>query len=184
VSRLLAAWRDGDTKARDELIPLVYAELRDLARRQMRKERPGHSLRPTALVNEVYLRLVQQRRATWQHREQFMAVAAHLMRRILVDHVRRNRYQKRGGDAIRIAFDEIHIAAPVRPDQLIALDEALDRLEQHDKRKAAVVELRYFGGLTVEETAAVLTVSPITVKRDWSMAKAWLHREMSRGADA
>lgn len=165
-------------------MPLVYSELRCLARRQMRRERAGHSLQTTDLVNEAYLRLVSQKRAQWQHRSQFFAVAASMMRRILVDHARRRRYQKRGGNATRIDIDEVAVMSPVRPDDLVALDDALQRLEEHDKRKSSVVELRYFGGLTVPEIAQVLGVSEITVKRDWSMAKAWLYRHMSHAREA
>ena len=178
-SRLLLAWCAGDERALNELIPLVYRELRWLARRQMRRERAGHSLQTTDLVNEAYLRLVDQRHARWEHRSQFLAVAAAMMRRILVDRARRHRYQKRGGDAIRIDIDDLALISPSRPADIVALDDALHRLEQHDKRKSSVVELRYFGGLTTEEIAQLLGVAPITVKRDWSMAKAWLYRQMS-----
>ena len=178
ASRLLIAWGEGDASALDKLMPLVYGELRHLALRKMRSERPGHSLQASDLVNEAYLRLVQQQRAGWRHRSQFVAVAATIMRRILVDRARRHRYQKRGGAAVQISLDETLLVSPARPDELIALDDALQRLEQRDSRKAAVVELRYFGGLTAEEIAEHLGVSPITVKRDWAFAKAWLHRHL------
>jgi RNA polymerase sigma factor (TIGR02999 family) len=184
VSRLLIAWRDGDRSALDKLIPHVYQELRYLARRQMRREHPGHTLQTTALVNEAYLRLVQQRNGGWQHRSQFFAVAASLMRRILVDHARRHRYQKRGGGAVRIAIEDVAILSPARPDDIVALDDALQRLARQDQRKSTVVELRYFGGMTIDEIAQHLSVSPITVKRDWALAKAWLYRDMSHAGDA
>jgi RNA polymerase sigma-70 factor, ECF subfamily len=183
VSQLLVAWCAGDETALGQLIPLVYRELRHLARRQMRRERPGHSLQTTDLVNEAYIRLVDQQHAQWQHRSQFFAVAASMMRRILVDHARRHRYQKRRGNATHIDIDGVAIISPPRPDNVLALDDALRRLEEHDKRKSSVVELKYFGGLTVPEIAELLSVSPITVKRDWSMAKAWLYRHMSHARD-
>ncbi|MET0166971.1 MAG: sigma-70 family RNA polymerase sigma factor [Vicinamibacterales bacterium] len=183
ASRLLLAWCAGDEDALGKLIPLVYKELRWLARRQMRGERAGHSLQTTDLVNEAYLRLVGQRHVRWEHRSQFFGVAAGMMRRILVDHARRYRYQKRGGNAIRIDMDDVALMSPARPDEIVALDDALRRLEQYDKRKSSVVELRYFGGLTVNEIAELLGVAPVTVKRDWSMAKAWLYRQMSHERD-
>ena len=184
ASQLLVAWGEGDSTALERLIPLVYRELRDLARRRLRGERPGHSLQATDLVHEAFLRLIQQRDASWQHRSQFLAVAATIMRRILVDRARRHRYQKRGGAAVHIPIDEVAIVSPAHPDQIVALDEALTKLEQFDSRKSTVVELRYFGGLTTDEIAQHLDVSPITVKRDWSLARAWLHRHMSHGGPA
>ena len=183
VSRLLNAWSDGDMSALNKLIPHVYQELRRLARRQMRAERPGHTLQTTGLVNEAYLRLVQQRAVGWQHRAQFFAVAANIMRRILVDHARRHRYQKRGGGAVRIDLDEVAVASPARSREIVALEEALQNLEQQDPRKSTVVELRYFGGMMIAEIAQHLGVSPITVKRDWAFAKVWLSRHMSRALD-
>jgi RNA polymerase sigma-70 factor, ECF subfamily len=182
ASRLLAAWADGDEEALNQLIPLVYHELRSLARRQMRRERPGRSLQTSDLVNEAYLRLVKQDECKWKHRSQFLAVAATLMRRILIDRARRRRFQKRGGGAISLALEDAVLVSPTRPDQLVALDEALLILERQDSRKSRVVELRYFGGLSVPEIAVVLRVSPITIKRDWAMAKAWLYRELSHVA--
>lgn len=182
TSRLLVAWRRGDDGALNKLIPLLYRELRYLARRYMRREPPGHSLQTTDLVNEAYLRLLNQREGRSEHRSQFLAVAATIMRRILVDHARKHRYLKRGGGAVRVLLDEGALISPTRPDEMLALDDALQLLEQHDKRKSTVVELRFFGGLTVEETADVLGVSPITIKRDWAMAKVWLYREMSHAA--
>jgi RNA polymerase sigma factor (TIGR02999 family) len=160
-------------------MPLVYRELRYLARRQMRRERSNHSLQPTELVNEAYLRLVQQRAAQWQHRAQFFAVAASIMRRILVDHARRSHYQKRGGGAVRMSLDEVDLVSAAPAEQIVALDGALEALEAVDQRKSQVVELRYFAGLSIEEIAHVLSVSPVTVKRDWALAKTWLYRHMS-----
>jgi len=162
---------------------LVYRELRALARRQIRGERPGHSVQPSDLVNEAFLRLVHQQRAGWRHRSQFLAIAATIMRRILVDHARRRRYQKRGGAPVKISLGSVPLISPARPDELVALDDALQRLQRQDERKSAVVELRYFGGLTTDEIAEHLGVSAITVKRDWALAKAWLYREMTRVQD-
>ena len=179
ASSLLIAWREGDDSALNELIPLVYRELRCLARRYMRGEHRGDSLQTTALINEAYLRLVNQREGRPEHRSQFLAVAATMMRRILVDHARKRRYRKRGGAALQVPIDDNGLISPARPEHILALDDALQLLERHDKRRSTVVELRFFGGLTVEETADVLGVSPITIKRDWAMAKAWLYREMS-----
>ena len=179
VSQLLEAWGGGDKTALERLMPLVYRELRYLARRQMRRERSNHSLQATELVNEAYLRLVQQRAAQWQHRAQFFAVAASIMRRILVDHARRYRYQKRGGGAVRMSLDDVDLASPAPAEQILALDGALEALEAFDQRKSQVVELRYFAGLSIEEIAHLLNVSPVTVKRDWALAKTWLYRHMS-----
>jgi RNA polymerase sigma-70 factor (ECF subfamily) len=179
VSQLLEAWGGGDKTALQRLMPLVYRELRYLARRQMRRERSNHSLQATELVNEAYLRLVQQRAAQWQHRAQFFAVAANIMRRILVDHARRSRYQKRGGGAVRMSLDDVDLASPAPAEQILALDGALEALEAFDQRKSQVVELRYFAGLSIEEIAHLLNVSPVTAKRDWALAKTWLYRHMS-----
>ena len=179
VSQLLEAWGAGDKTALERLMPLVYRELRYLARRQMRRERSNHSLQATELVNEAYLRLVQQRAAQWQHRAQFFAVAASIMRRILVDHARRSHYQKRGGGAVRMSLDEVDLVSAAPAEQIVALDGALEALEAVDPRKSQVVELRYFAGLSIEEIAHVLSVSPVTVKRDWALAKTWLYRHMS-----
>lgn len=178
VSELLKAWSAGDRDALERLMPLVYRELRLLARRHMRRERGGHSWQSSDLVNEAYLRLVQQRDPNWQHRGHFFAVAAHIMRRILVDHARNHRYQKRGGGAVRIPLEDVALVSSAPARDVIALDEAMQQLERHDRRKAQVVELKYFGGLTVDEIADHLAVSAITVKRDWAMAKAWLYRQM------
>ena len=182
VSELLVAWGAGDKTALDKLLPLVYRELRSLARRQLRRERPDQSLQTTDLVNEAYLRLVGHRNANWQHRAQFLAVSATIMRRILVDHARRNHYKKRGGGAVRIPLDDLTLVSAAASDDVVALDDALHKLSAHDRRKSQVVELRYFGGLTVEEIAQHLGVSEITVKRDWSIAKAWLSRQISHSS--
>jgi RNA polymerase sigma factor (TIGR02999 family) len=177
VSGLLRAWGDGDRGALDRLTPIVYDELRRLASRYMRGERPGHSLQTTALVNEAYIRLVDYRGMRWQDRAHFFAVSAQLMRRILVDHARRHNL-KRGGGVQHVSFEDTAEVGSDRAADLLALDDALDALSRVDPRKVQVVEMRYFGGLSVEETADVLKVSPITVMRDWSTAKAWLYREL------
>ena len=178
ITQLLVAWRGGDGAALDHLLPLVEQELRRIARRCMAGERAGHSLQATALVNEAYLRLIDAQKVNWQDRAHFLAMSARLMRRILVDSARAKRYQKRGGDAVRVTFDEGLPVAEEPGQDVLALDDALKALSQFDKRKSKVVELRYFGGLSVEETANVLEVSPETVMRDWKLAKAWLLREM------
>jgi RNA polymerase sigma factor (TIGR02999 family) len=176
VSRLLADWSNGNETARDELIPLVYDELRHLAARHMARERGDHSLQATALVNEVYLRLVDQRQVDWQNRAHFFALASRMMRRILVDYARKRRYAKRGGAAPRVSLDEALVVPAGKPWDVVALDDALTELDAVDSRKCEVVELRYFGGLSIEEVAEVLKVSPITVRGDWNTAKAWLYR--------
>jgi RNA polymerase sigma factor (TIGR02999 family) len=178
LTALLVEWRRGDAAALEQLLPLVYGELREIARRCMAGERTEHTLQPTALVNEAYLRLVNVRRVEWQDRAHFLAVAARLMRRILVDHARSRGYQKRRGGGQRVPLDEDLIVAPGHELQLIALDNALEALAGFDERKSRVVELRVFAGLTVEEAALVMHVSPDTIKRDWRLAKAWLFREM------
>jgi len=179
VTRLLDDWSRGNREALDALLPLVHAELHRIAQRHLGRERPDHTLQPTALVNELYLRLVGEREMKWQNRAHFLAVAAQLMRFILVDHCRRKRSPKRGGPLPHVTFDVDLVAAPVRKDELIALDEALAKLAALDLRKSRIAELRYFGGLSVEETAEALSVSVATVMRDWRLAKAWLHRELS-----
>lgn len=181
ITDLLLAWSEGDRQAFDRLVPLVYAELRRQARVQLAREREAHTLQPTALVHEAFLRLVDQRSARWQNRAQFFGVSAQLMRRILVDHARARDAAKRGGGAVRISLDEAPEAAASPETDVLLLDEALERLASLDERQARVVELRYFGGLSVEEAAAVLDVSEITIKRDWAMAKAWLFRELMQG---
>jgi RNA polymerase sigma factor (TIGR02999 family) len=177
ITGLLVAWRGGDETAGAQLIEAVYSELRRLARGYLQREGPGHSLPPTALVHEAYLKLVDQRRVRWQNRAQFFAIAAHLMRRLLVDHARRRRALKRGGGA-RVPLPDFDPAGAPPDIELLALDAALDRLSATYPRQGQLVELRFFGGLTVQEIAAVLGVAPITVKRDWALAKAWLHREV------
>lgn len=179
VTALLSAWSDGDESALNELMPIVHGELRALARRFMRGERNDHTLQTTALVNEAYVRLVDLSRVRWQNRAHFFAMSARLMRRILVDHARSRAYQKRGGGARRISLHESMVAIGHDPD-LIALDDALDALAAIDPRKSQVVELRFFAGLSVEETAEALHVSPETVGRDWRFAKTWLLRELGR----
>jgi RNA polymerase sigma factor (TIGR02999 family) len=179
VSQLVLDWADGDQSALDKLMPLVYDELRRLAHNYMRREHPGHTLQTTALVDEAYLRLVDQTHTHWNSRAQFFGIAAQLMRRILVDHARSHLYAKRGGGARKVALDEVDVLTPERGADLIALDDALERLSLFDSRKSRIVELRYFGGLSVEETAEILGVSTITVKRDWLVAKAWLRSEIS-----
>jgi len=181
-TRLLLAWRDGDRVALDQLVPLVYAELRRLAHCQMRRERPSHTLQTTALVNEAYLRLVDSKRVRWQNRAHFFAITAQLMRRILVDDARARGSLKRGGKAVHVALEDTPVASPPPDADLLALDEALTRLAAVDKRKSQVVDLRHFGGLSVEETAEALHVSPETVMRDWKVAKLWLLRELKREA--
>jgi len=178
VTRLLLDWGLGSEQALERLIPLVYTELRRIARRHMAGERAGHSLQTTDLVNEAYLRLVDVQRVSWQNRAHFFAMAARLMRRVLVDHARAKGYQKRGGGAIRVTFDEGLAVAIAPGGDLVALDDALEALARTDERKSRVVELRFFGGLSVEETASVLKVSPETVMRDWRVAKAWLIHEL------
>ena len=178
VTQLLLAWSDGDATALDRLLPFVETELRRLASYHMRREGVAHTLQTTALVNELYLKLVDQRQAKWQNRAHFFAVAAQLMRRILVDHARRRDADKRGGSQIKLPLDEALAAADETDVDLLAIDEALDRLSAIDEQQARVVELRFFSGLSVEETAAALGVSPKTVKRDWAVARAWLRREI------
>src|SRR5215471_6568896 len=178
VTELLVDWSKGDQEALNKLIPLVYDELHKLASRHLRRERPDHTLQTTALVHEAYLKLVDQRNAHWENRVQFFAVAAQLMRRILVDYARSHRASKRGGDVYKLSIDEAVIASEEKDAELLALDEALNHLESIDPQQSRVVELRVFAGLTLEETAKALNISPRTVRREWSMAKAWLHREI------
>jgi RNA polymerase sigma-70 factor (ECF subfamily) len=180
VSTLLRAWRDGDPGALSRLTSIVYHELHRLAQRYMKRERPGHSLQATALVNEAYLRLVDYKHMAWQNRAHFFAVSAQLMRRILVDHARRHNL-KRGGRIQHVSLDEAVLVGGARAADLVALDDAMNALARIDPRKAQVAELRFFGGLSVEETGAVLNVSTVTVMRDWRTAKAWLYRELGSG---
>jgi RNA polymerase sigma-70 factor, ECF subfamily len=178
ITRLLRAWGGGDPAALEDLAPMVYAELRRMAQRCMRREKPGNTLQPTALVNEAYLRLVDIANVRWQDRAHFFAVAAQMMRRILVDGARARATGKRGGGAVHLNLDESIDAMPDRGSQLVALDDALNALAVLDARKAKVIEMRFFGGLTVEETAEVLKISPESVMRDWKMARAWLMRQL------
>ena len=180
VSTLLRAWSDGDQGALERLTPIVYNELHRLARRHLKRERTGHSLQTTALVNEAYLRLVDYKRMQWQNRAHFFAVSAQLMRRILVERARRHNL-KRGGGMQRVCLEEAAVVGGARAADLVALDDAMNALARLDPRKVQVVEMRFFGGLSVEETAEVLKVSAVTVMRDWSTAKAWLYRELGGG---
>jgi RNA polymerase sigma factor (TIGR02999 family) len=181
ITELLMQWRAGDTSALERLIPLVHDELRRLARQCMRREREGHTLQTTALVNEAYLRLVNSSRVEWHDRTHFFAIAAQLMRRVLVDEVRKHRYQKRGGGFTRITLDEGLATSQQRALDLLALDLALDRLAQFAPRKCQIIEMRFFGGLSIDETGIVLGVSTDTVKREWRTAKLWLLRELGDG---
>jgi RNA polymerase sigma factor (TIGR02999 family) len=181
VSGLLQAWSRGDQEALKKLTPIVYEELHRLARHYMRGEKSGHSLQTTALVNEAYIRLVDYKRMQWQTRAHFFAVSAQLMRRILVDHARRHNL-KRGGGVQHVLLEDTAVVGGERDEDLVALDDALQALARVDSRKAQVIELRFFGGLSVEETAEVLKISPVTAMRDWSTAKAWLYRELTGGA--
>jgi RNA polymerase sigma-70 factor (ECF subfamily) len=178
ITQLLRAWGGGDEQALERLTPLVYSELGKAAKRQMARERGGHTLQTTALINEVYLRLVDLDGVGWQDRTHFFAICARLMRRILIDYARSRSYLKRGGDARRVTLDEALMVAADPPMDLMALDGALSRLGELDSRKSSVVELRFFGGLTLKEIAEVLKISSDTVTRDWNLAKAWLMREM------
>lgn len=183
VTHLLAAWTRGDARALEALVPLLYAELRRIAERQLDRERPDHTLQPTALVHEAFLRLVDQQSVAWQGRAHFFGVAARLMRNVLVDHARGRGAQKRGGDVTRVAFDEalLERVAADPAAEVLALDDALVEMATFDERKSRIVELRFFGGLSIEETAEVLGVSPGTVMRDWTLAKAWLSRQLREG---
>jgi len=178
ITQLLNRWSNGDKAALDELIPLVYPELRRLARIFMGREDSGHTLQTSALINEAYLRLVNQQDVDWRDRAHFFAVASQVMRHILIDHARRYRYVKRGGGTEHVPLDEVAVVADQRAVELIELDDALNRLAAIDERKSQIVELRFFGGLTVEETAEVLRLAPITIMREWRAAKAWLGREI------
>ncbi|HEV2860743.1 MAG TPA: sigma-70 family RNA polymerase sigma factor [Pyrinomonadaceae bacterium] len=178
ITGLLVAWSDGDQTALETLLPLIERELHRIARHYMRRENPGHTLQTTALVNEAYFRLVDQKSVRWQNRAHFFGIAAQIMRRILLNYARDSHRVKRGGHAVQVSLSEVAVVGEERSAELIALDEAMQRLALIDERKCRVVELRYFGGLSVEETAEVLGVSAVTVARDWKMAKAWLAREI------
>lgn len=180
VTQLLLDWSSGDKAALDKLMPLVYEELRRLAHHYMGRERPGHTLQTTAIVNEAYLQLIDQKNVQWQNRAHFFGIAAHLMRRVLASYARSRHYAKRGGGARQVSLEEAMIVSEERAADMVTLDDALTALAEIDQRKSQIVEMRFFGGLTVEDTAEVLGVSPGTVMRDWTMAKAWLRREISR----
>jgi RNA polymerase sigma factor (TIGR02999 family) len=180
VTQLLVAWGQGEPAALEKLMPVIYKELHRLAHRYMRGERPDHTLQTTALVNEAYLRLIDSSKVRWQNRAHFLAISAQVMRRVLVDMARSRHYQKRGGEAEKVSLDEALAVSQERSVDLVALDDALNALAAVDPRKGQVVELRFFGGLSAEETAEVLKVSPDTVLRDWKLAKVWLLREMKK----
>ena len=180
ITQLLIDWSRGDQTALDKLMPLVYNELRRLAHHYMGRERPNHTLQTTALVNEAYVRLIDQNRVEWQNRAHFFAVAAKVMRHLLVDHARSHQYAKRGGGTLQVALEEAAVMSQEQPTDLVALDEALIKLADLDLRKSRIVEMRYFGGLNAEEIAEVLGLSIITIKREWQKAKAWLYREINR----
>jgi RNA polymerase sigma-70 factor (ECF subfamily) len=182
ITQLLAEWSDGNQSALDELYPLVYEELHRLARRYMSRERKGHTLQTTALINEAYVRLVDQRNVHWANRSHFFAISAQIMRRILIDHARRHAYAKRGGGAQQVSLEEVAIVANEKSAEIIRLDEALTTLAKMDPRRCHVVELGYFGGLSNEEIAGVLNVSENTVTRDWNLARAWLHQQLTGSA--
>lgn len=181
VTRMLLNWGQGDQAALERLIPLVYDELRRLAHRYMQRERAGHTLQTTALVNEAYLRLVDQRKANFKNRAHFFAICANIMRRILVDYARSRRYRKREGEARKVSLEEAAALSSERAAEVLAVDEALGKLASIDPRKSQIIELRFFGGLTIEETAEVIGASHATIEREWNMARAWLYREIGRG---
>jgi len=182
ITELLVGWSNGDQAALDKLMPLVERELHQLAHRYMRREQDGHTLQTTALINETFLRLVDQNRVRWQNRAHFYGIAARIMRRVLMNYARDRKRDKRGGGAYKVSLSEADALSEQRSVELVALDEALQKLSAFDERKGRVVELRYFGGLSVKETAEVLNVSQITVARDWDVARAWLAREMGDGS--
>jgi RNA polymerase sigma-70 factor, ECF subfamily len=183
VTHLLEQWNHGDREALDKLMPLIYEELRKMAKRYMSQQNPGHTLQTTALIHEAYLRMVKQKEKHFENRAHFFGVAAQAMRHILVDYARERHTAKRGGGARPISLEEAALVTPERATELVAFDDALKELERLSKRQSRVVELRYFGGLSVEETAQVLAVSPETVMRDWNMAKTWLHRALSPASE-
>lgn len=178
ITGLLIDWNNGSAGALEKLLPMVESELRRIAANYMRRESPGHTLQTTALVNEAYLKLVDQRNVRWQNRAHFFALASQLMRRILLDHARSQRRAKRGGDAVHVNLDDVAVITPEKSEELIALDEALEALAQFDPKKSKIVEMRFFGGLTVNEVAEVLDIAPVTVMLHWRLAKAWLGREI------
>jgi len=180
VTQLLAGMSPGDRETLDRVLPVIYTELRELAQRELRRERPDHTLNATALVHESYLKLAQLEDLSWEGRAHFFGAASRVMRRLLIDHARRRAAGKRGGGAGHVALEDVVVAAREAPEELVALDEALGRLERIDPRQAAVVECRFFAGMGIEETAEALGISPATVKRDWSIARAWINRELTR----
>ena len=184
VSLLLQGWRNGDSQALDALLPLVYKELRRLARMQLQKERPDHTLQSAALVHEAYLRLIGLNPPQWESRTHFFAIAAQLMRQILVDYARRHRAAKRGGSVCKLSLDDVMAASPGKDLDVVALDDALNTLAKIDPRQSRVVELRFFAGLSLQEISEAMEIAPATVQRDWTAARAWLHREISRNASA
>ena len=184
VTALLLEWSGGNRAALDELMPLIYAEVRQLASRALSRERPNHTLQSTALAHELYLKLIDQKRAQWRDREHFFAMASQIIRRILVDYARRLHAQRRGGRDTRITLDEALAPQQDRDLNLVELDNALEALSQIDSQQAKIIELRFFGGLSIEATGRILGVSPSTVNREWNLARAWLYRELSRSADA
>ncbi len=181
ITGLLVAWNDGDENSLARLFPVVEQELRRIAHNYMRRENANHTLQTTALVNEAYLKLVDQTRVSWQNRAQFFGISAQIMRRILLNHARDRRAQKRGGGAFHVNLDDVAVLSPEKSDELIALDFALEKLKEFDELKSRIVELRYFGGLTIEETAEVLQIAPPTVSLHWRLARAWLKNEISVG---
>jgi len=184
ITTLLLEWSGGNRAALDELMPLIYAEFRQLAARALRRERPNHTLQSTALAHELYLKLIDQKRTQWRDREHFFAMASQIIRRILVDHARRLHAQRRGGLETRITLDEALAPLQDRDLNLVELDNALEALSRIDSQQARIIELRFFGGLSIEATGRILSVSPSTVNREWNLARAWLYRELSRSADA
>jgi RNA polymerase sigma factor (TIGR02999 family) len=178
ITELLASWSDGDNSSLERLLPMVETELRRIAHNYMRREGANHTLQTTALVNEAYLKLIDQTRINWKNRAQFFAICAQIMRRILLNHARDRAADKRGGGAVHVSFEDLSILSPEKSQELIALDEALERLEKFDKLKSSIVEMRYFGGLTIEETAEVLKIAPPTVSLHWRLARAWLQEEL------
>ena len=184
VTQLLVSWSKGNKEALDRLVPLVYSELRRLARRYMGRESPGHTLQTSALINEAYMKLVDRQNIQWQNRAHFFAVAAQVMRHILIDHARTRNYAKRGAGARKISLDETAVLSDKRAADLVALDDALNALAEIDPRKSRIIELRFFGGLSIEETAEIMEISTVTVTREWRTARAWLRREMSADGSA
>jgi RNA polymerase sigma factor (TIGR02999 family) len=180
---LLIDWNNGSAEALEKLMPLVERELRRIAANHMKRESPGHTLQTTALVNEAYLKLVDQREVRWQNRAHFFALSSQLMRRILLDHARAQKRGKRGGDAVHVALEDVAVITPEKSEELIALDEALTRLAQFDSKKSKIVEMRFFGGLSVNEVAEVMGIAPVTVMLHWRLAKAWLQKEMRGQVD-